>query len=148
LLALRSLMPTVLSLGAQAAMRFGASSIAVGISAHVNGEHIGLPGPDAGPDARREALHAFDIMLEAILRPRTRIHMEAPLMDLTYPQIIKLGQRFEIPWERTHTCDTPAAQPCGICPPCRARTQAFQDAAIRDPVSPAVTPGRKSHPVS
>jgi 7-cyano-7-deazaguanine synthase len=148
LLSLRGLMPTVFSLGAQAALRFGASSVVVGISAHVNGEHIGLPGPDAGPDARREALHAFDIMLEAMLRPRTRIRMEAPLMDLTYPQIVKLGQRFEIPWERTHTCEAPAGGPCGRCSSCKARSQAFLDAAIRDPVSPAATVSLKPLPVA
>lgn len=147
LLSLRGLMPTMLSLAAQAAMRFGASAIAVGISAHVNGEHIGLPGQGAGPDARREVLQAFDIMLEAMLRPRTRIHIEAPLMDLTYPQIIKLGQRFEVPLERTHTCEAPVGGPCGLCPTCKARTQAFLDAAIADPAS-TTTASRQPLPVA
>lgn len=135
LLSLRGLMPSMLSLGAQAALRFGASSIVIGASSHAAGEHIGLPGPGAGPDALREALHAFDIMLEAMLRPRTRIRVEAPLMDLTHPQIIKLGDRFKIPFERTHSCEAATASPCGQCESCKLRARAFLDAAIPDPAT-------------
>lgn len=142
----RGLLPTMLSLGAQTALRFGASSLMVGLSAHAAGDHIGLHGPEAGPDARREVLHAFDIMLEAALRPRNRIHIEAPLMDMTYAQMVKLGQRFEIPWERTHTCEASAGVACARCTSCQARSQAFLDAAIRDPaaavVAPAAAPAR------
>jgi 7-cyano-7-deazaguanine synthase in queuosine biosynthesis len=135
LLALPGLMPAMLSVAAQAAMRFGASSIVVGVSAHVNGEHIGLPGAAAGPEAMREALHAFDIMLEAMLRPKARIRVDAPLVDLTYAQIIKLGDRFKIPFERTHTCEAPAPTACGQCPSCSTRSRAFLDAAIPDPTT-------------
>ena len=145
LLSLRGLMPTIMSLGAQAAMRFGASSVVVGITAHAGGDHIGLPGPAAGPDAIREALHAFDIMLETILRPKTRIRVESPLMDLTYAQIIKLGQRFQVPFERTHSCESPAGGPCGVCEPCRARSTAFLEAAFSDP---ATKPPATKTPVS
>jgi 7-cyano-7-deazaguanine synthase len=140
LLTQRGLLPTMLSLGAQTALRFGAGSLVVGISAQAAGDHIGLPGPDAGPDARRELLHAFDIMLEAALRPRTRIHIEAPLMDMTYAQMLKLGQRFEIPWDRTHSCEASAGVACTQCVSCRARSQAFLEATIRDPSVSVVTP--------
>lgn len=137
---LRGLMPTMLSLGAQTALRFGAASLVVGVSAHVGGEHIGLPGAEAGADARHELLHSFDVLLETALRPKIRIRMESPLMDLSYGQIVKLGQRFEIPWERTHTCETTAGAACGRCDSCRARTAAFVEAGLRDPLSTVVTP--------
>ncbi len=146
LLARRGLLPTMLSLAAQAAMRFGASSVVVGLSAHASGEHIGLPGLEAGPDACREALHAFDILLETLLRPRTRIRVEAPLIDLTYPQMIKLGQRLEVPWERTITCEAPTGGPCGRCARCRSRAQAFLEAAVRDTAIPIQAP--KTNPVA
>ena len=135
---LRGLLPTMLAFGAQTALRFGASSVVVGISALEGGEHLGLPGSEAGPDARREVLHSFDIMLEAMLRPRNRIRIETPLIDFSYAQMIKLGQRFEIPWERTHTCEAHAGASCGRCPSCKARAQAFLEAAIRDPAAPTV----------
>lgn len=134
----RLLLPTMLSVAAQGALRFGAGAIVVGCSSHANGEHIGLPGPESGPDALRQALHSFEIFLETMLRPKTRITLELPLIDLPYSQILKLGQRMGVPWQRTHTCEAPAAGPCGKCPSCRQRALAFQEAGLTDPATPAV----------
>ena len=132
LLARGGLFPVMVSLAAQSALRFRAGTLVVGCSAHVAGEHLGLPGPDGGPDALREALHAFDIMLEAMLRPKARVVVEAPLMDLPYSQIVKLGQRFGVAWQRTHSCEAPATGPCGKCQSCKLRAQAFFEAGVPD----------------
>jgi 7-cyano-7-deazaguanine synthase in queuosine biosynthesis len=143
LLARRGLLPLMLSLGAQAAMRWQAGAIVLGITEHASAEHLGLLGPEAGQGALRESLHAFDIMLESLLMPRARIRVETPLIDLTYAQIVKLGQRFEIFWERTHTCETAGGLPCGNCTPCKARARAFLEAAIRDTAIPLTNPNFK-----
>jgi hypothetical protein len=132
------LWPVMLSLAAQAALRFNAATVVTGCSAHADGTLLGFPGPEAGPDALREAIHAFEIMLESMLRPRARLAVESPLMDLTYPQILKLGQRFGVPWQRTHTCESPAAGPCGKCNACSHRSRAFQEAGLVDPAAAAV----------
>jgi len=136
-LTIRGLTPALLSVGARAALRYGASSVVAGVSAFAPGDHIGLPGPDAASDARREVLHAFGIMLDALLRPRTRIRIEAPLMDLTYAEVIKLGQRLSIPFERTWTCTQRGPMHCGRCATCKARENAFAEAAVLDPVAAA-----------
>lgn len=130
----RGFLPLMLSVAARGAMQVGAESIVVGASAYVPGEDIGLPGPQAGADALREALHAFDIMFESLLRPQGRIRVETPLIDLTYAQIIKLGQRYGIPWERTYSCQKPTG-PCGDCLTCQSRAKAFLEAAVLDPIS-------------
>ncbi len=142
-LCVRGLLPIMLSIGARAAMRFGASNVAVGVSAFAPGDSLGLPGAEAGPDARREALHAFNILLDALLRPRTRIRVEAPLMDLDYPEIIKLGRRLQIPFERTWSCDKFGSAPCGDCPTCKLREHAFAEAGTIDPLA-AVTSSKKN----
>jgi 7-cyano-7-deazaguanine synthase in queuosine biosynthesis len=136
----------MLSTGARSALRFGASTVVIGVSAFAPGEHIGLPGPQAGPDTRREVLHAFNIMLDALLRPRNRLRVEAPLMDLTYAEIIKLGARFAIPFERTWTCDQRGPMSCGRCASCKAREHAFAEAGLVDPIAAAMNPTKGAMP--
>jgi 7-cyano-7-deazaguanine synthase len=145
-MSVRGLMPTMLSIAARIALRFGASSVVIGVSAFTPGEHIGLPGPEAGLDARREVLHAFNIMLDALLRPRTRLRVEAPLMDLTYAEVIKLGERFAIPFERTWTCDQRGPTRCGRCTSCKARERAFAEAGLVDPIVAAMNPTKGAMP--
>jgi 7-cyano-7-deazaguanine synthase len=145
-LSVRGLLPGMLSIGARIALRFGASTVVIGVSAFAPGEHIGLPGPEAGPDARREVLHAFNIMLDALLRPRTRLRVEAPLMDLTYAEVIKLGERFAIPFERTWTCDQRGLTPCGRCASCKTRERAFAEVGFVDPATAAMNPTRGAMP--
>lgn len=135
----RGLLPVMLSLAAQTALRFGAGAVVIGVSEYASGEHIGLPGLEADCDSVREALHSFDIMLESLVRPKMRLRVEAPLLDLTLPQIIKLGQRFEVSWERTYSCEKPAG-PCGVCTQCQMRARAFLEAAVRDSGIPTPPP--------
>lgn len=143
LLARRGLLPVMISLATQAALRFRSDIVVLGCSAHVSGEHIGMPGPEGGPDALRESLHACDIMLESLFRPKVRITIDAPLIDLSYAQIIKLGQRLNVPWQRTHSCETPVAGPCGECQACRIRNQAFLEAGVADTSTSPVVGGLK-----
>lgn len=145
-LSVRGLLPGMLSIGVRIALRFGASTVVIGVSGFAPGEHIGLPGPESGPDARREVLHAFNIMLDALLRPRTLLRIEAPLMDLTYAEVIKLGGRFAIPFERTWTCDQRGPTPCGRCTSCKARERAFAEAGLVDPIVAAMNPTKGAMP--
>lgn len=132
--ALRGLVPVLLSVGVQCALRVGASSIVTGLSRFCDAAHLGLGGTGAVPDGGREFVHSFNLMIESLSQAWSKIRVEAPLMDLSSPQIIKLGQRFGVPLENTWTCLQTRPQPCGRCAPCLARASAFVDASLVDPL--------------
>ena len=132
---LRGLMPMVLSVGVQGALSVGSQAVVVGLTRTGDATHLGLPGLESGTDQRREFLHAYNIMLETALRPRSQMRLEAPLMELTYAEVIQLAVRFRVPLEKTWTCDGIGPQPCGQCDPCKARSRAFADAALVDPTT-------------
>lgn len=137
--ALRGLMPVMISVACQTAVRIGAESVSLGLSRHCDAAHLGLPSNDGRSDAHREFIHSCDVMIEMLLRPRTRLRVECPLMDLTYAEIIKLGQRFRVPLGSTWTCTRSALHPCGKCPQCAARAQAFIEAGHLDPLNQPVS---------
>ncbi len=140
--ALRGLMPMLLSAGMQAALRAGSQEVAIGLTRKDDAAHLGLPGPDSVVDHRREFLHAYNIMLETALRPRSPVQVKAPLMELTYAEVIQLAFRFRVPLDKTWTCEGIGPNPCGQCGPCKARAKAFAEAALADP---AATPPPSPH---
>ena len=143
---LRGLMPMVLSVGVQGALRVGSPTVAIGLMRSCDATHLGLPGLESAADQRREFLHAFNIMLETALRPRAPVRLEAPLMDLTYAEVIQLAVRFRVPLEKTWTCDGIGPQACGQCDPCKARSQAFAAAALVDPAATTVAAAQAKGP--
>jgi 7-cyano-7-deazaguanine synthase len=109
--------------------------VITGLSHFCEAAHIGLPAAE-GQDGRLfEFVHAFDIAIESLSPRRSRVRIDAPLIDLTCAQIIKLGRRFGVPFEKTWTCAQPGPRPCGSCEPCRSRERGFLEAALVDPLS-------------
>jgi 7-cyano-7-deazaguanine synthase len=100
--------------------------------------HLGLQASDGQPDLLREWLHACGVLVGTLSAQRTKTIVEAPLMDLSYADIIRLGTRFRIPFERTWTCDAGDSHPCGVCERCKARDRAFLNAREVDPLLRAV----------
>ncbi len=132
--ATRGLVPVFLSVGAQCAQRVGASTLVTGLSRLCDAAHLGLSGGAAGLKGLRESVHSFDIMIESLLPPASSVHLEVPLMDLDYPQIIKLAQRLSVPLEATWTCERSGQEPCGQCEPCKTRARAFHEATVAEPL--------------
>lgn len=129
----RGLLPVLCSLGLQAALGYRATLLALGLTKRGDATHIGLAPIETRPDLRREYLHAFNIMSETLLRPRS-LKLEAPLVDLEHHEVLLLARRFQISLEHTWSCDKPATHPCNQCDACRARAQAFSQAGIPDPL--------------
>ena len=55
-------------------------------------------------------------------------------MDMSYTEILQLGFRFDVPFDKTWTCLHTGSQPCGKCEPCKARVKAFIEAGVIDPL--------------
>lgn len=130
----RGLVPVLMSVGVQCAMRFGAATVATGLSRLCDATHFGMPPVEEAIDGRREFVYAFNLMIESLSAQRSKVRMEAPLMDVDYGQMVKLAQRFGVPLEKTWTCEQSRTQPCGRCNPCKARARAFIEAALVDPL--------------
>jgi len=132
--ALRGLMPMLLTMGLQCGQRVGATSVVTGLSRHGDASRVGMGGLEDRPDAMREFLHAFGIMMECILPTSSKVSVEAPLVDLTPVEILRLAHRFDVPLESTWTCEESGPSPCARCKPCEARCRAFDQVGRPDPL--------------
>ena len=94
----------------------------------VLGPLAGNPFPDATPAF-------FAAMAEALSRGLAHaITVAAPFAALTKAQVIELGARLGVPFERTLSCMHPAGdRHCGRCSKCRERREAFAEAGVFDP---------------
>jgi len=90
------------------------------------------------PDCRPEFIAAFQHMASLATRmgvegrgPR----VEAPLIDLTKAQIIRLGDSLGVDYALTLSCyqADEEGRACGRCDSCRFRRKGFEEAGVRDP---------------
>jgi len=68
------------------------------------------------------------------LNRRNKIKIEAPLIDKSKTEIIKLGQELGVDFSKTWTCYEGQDEACGECTACALRLKGFIDAGIEDPV--------------
>ena len=89
------------------------------------------------PDCRPEFLRAFS----RLARRATRVGAEegwsptvrAPLLRLSKSEIVRLGERLGVPWQKTWSCYQGGRRPCGRCDSCRLRARGFRTAGVPDP---------------
>lgn len=62
------------------------------------------------------------------------IEIVTPLIDLKKTQIIELGNRLGVPWEKTWSCYTGGDRACGVCDSCQLRYSAFAELGLKDPL--------------
>lgn len=89
------------------------------------------------PDCRPEYFEAFQ---EAI-RLGTKvglegkaIRIETPLLNLSKKEIVKLGLKLKVPFEKTWSCYQGREFPCEQCDSCLLRAKGFREAGIQDPL--------------
>lgn len=128
----QGLVPTMLSLAATWAGAIEAKRIIIGSS-----EDYDVPGPPISklyPDYRREFVQTFNLMLE-YAKPRAReLQVEAPLAELTRQEIVSLGRRLKLPFEKTWSCYRSNEEPCGKCLGCGTRAAGFLSCGVPDPL--------------
>lgn len=135
---LLGLMPSMLNIAATWAGAIGAKRVLVGIS-----EDHGVPGPAVSalyPDHRMEFIQAFNLMLSYAKPPQRELMVEAPLIELARPEVIRLGQRLNVPFDRTWSCYASSERPCGRCRPCMTRAAGFLRARVADPITLETSP--------
>lgn len=58
--------------------------------------------------------------------------LSMPLLQLSDAQLISLGAQLGVPWSLAWSCRRDQERPCGRCPACLRRAQAFGEAGIED----------------
>ncbi|MBI5700920.1 7-cyano-7-deazaguanine synthase QueC [Candidatus Saganbacteria bacterium] len=82
------------------------------------------------PDCRPEFIDAFNALIKKGARDN-KIKIEAPLIRLTKPQIIKLALKLKAPIDLTWSCYKGGKKPCGVCDSCVIRQKAFDEPRSR-----------------
>lgn len=126
------LLPAMLGLAATWAGSVGAKRIIFGTS-----EDHAVPGPAISrlyPDYRREFVQTYNLMLD-YAKPRGRdLLVEMPLAELNRQEVVLLGRRLKVPFDRTWSCYRNNDEPCGKCLGCVTRAAGFLRAGVPDPL--------------
>jgi 7-cyano-7-deazaguanine synthase len=68
------------------------------------------------------------------LNRRAPVVIHAPFARMRKATILKVGQELGVDYTRTWSCYRGGAVPCGTCPTCVERTEAFREAGIEEPL--------------
>jgi len=82
------------------------------------------------PDCTGQYLHAMQSVTKAL---KNKITIHAPIEHFSKAQIIKMGMKLKVPYEKTWTCYSGTKKPCGICDSCKLRAKGFEEVGIDDP---------------
>ena len=94
------------------------------------------------PDCRPDYIQAMQEVFR--LGPKqgregNAIAIVTPLIQLKKTEIIQLGDRLGVPWEKTWSCYAGGELACGVCDSCRLRLAAFAALGLEDPLPYAVS---------
>ena len=84
--------------------------------------------PDCTPEFVEAMANAVSLGTGGVLR------MEAPFVNWTKADIVKLGLEMDVPYGLTWSCYEGWAQPCGTCATCIDRRRAFELNGTVDPL--------------
>jgi 7-cyano-7-deazaguanine synthase len=85
-------------------------------------------------DCRREFFDSLEKTLNLGAKYDKNYIIITPFIHMTKGEVIREGQRLNVPFENTWTCYEGKETPCMTCPSCQVRIQGFKDAGIIDPL--------------
>lgn len=89
------------------------------------------------PDCRPAFIDAFQRLAAVATKQAVDGHpisIVTPLLRLSKADIVRLGDRLGVPFEKTWSCYRGGTKACGRCDSCMLRLKGFQDAGIPDPL--------------
>lgn len=90
--------------------------------------------PDCRPDYIQAMQEVFRLGTKQG-REGEAIAIVTPLIELKKTQIIQLGNKLGVPWEKTWSCYAGNDLACGVCDSCQLRLAAFAELGLSDPVA-------------
>lgn len=115
---------------------FLSSAASIALSNDCGVIYYGAHSDDAAGNAYPDCSTEFnDAMNRAIyLGSGDQLHIEAPFVELTKADVVKLGLELKVPYELTWSCYEGHDKPCGVCGTCRDRLAAFAANNVADPL--------------
>ena len=117
-----------LSFGLAYAEAIDAQRVYIGVNAL---DYSGYP--DCRPDYIAAMQQVFRLGTKQG-REGDEIKIVTPLIDLQKTEIIQLGNKLGVPWEKTWSCYAGGEKACGVCDSCRLRLAAFEELGLIDPL--------------
>lgn len=89
------------------------------------------------PDCRPDFAAAAEEAINQSLADGDSINVRTPLLHRSKVEVIQQGENLGVPWEYTYSCyeaiEEDEPEPCGQCPACIERGEAFHLARVTDP---------------
>lgn len=86
------------------------------------------------PDCRPKFMEAAEKAINNST-DKNNIQIKNPILDLSKEEVIELGERKGVDWSLTFSCyNDLSGDPCGECPACIERKEAFEKIEIQDPL--------------
>ncbi|NCB93376.1 MAG: 7-cyano-7-deazaguanine synthase QueC [Clostridia bacterium] len=114
---------------------FLSSAASIALSKECDVIYYGAHSDDAAGSAYPDCSDAFNNAInEAIyVGSGNQLKVEAPFINLTKAEVVKIGLDLKVPYEYTWSCYEGEDKPCGKCGTCIDRAMAFELNGVKDP---------------
>lgn len=123
-------------------LHFIATGAAVADTRNAAAVYHGAQGGDHAdyPDCRPDFMDRAEGAINQSIPEGQEIALRTPLLHSSKPEVIHMGEELGIDWSATYSCytaidDPRNPTPCGDCPACIERAEAFEAAEVEDPYS-------------
>jgi 7-cyano-7-deazaguanine synthase len=89
--------------------------------------------PDCRPEYFESINKTFNLATKATVEGRS-ISVEAPLLNFSKADIVRLAEKLHVPLELTWSCYRGGKKACGTCDSCKLRLKGFMEANSVDPI--------------
>ncbi|MGN1349523.1 MAG: 7-cyano-7-deazaguanine synthase QueC [Anaerovoracaceae bacterium] len=114
---------------------FLSSAASIALSKGCSVIYYGAHSDDAAGSAYPDCSSSFNQAMGDAIRIGSgqQLTIEAPFVDMTKADVVKLGLSLGVPYELTWSCYEGGAEPCGTCGTCIDRAKAFAVNGVEDP---------------
>lgn len=114
---------------------FLSSAASLALSKGCSVIYYGAHADDAAGNAYPDCSSAFNKAIsEAIwLGSGNQLKVEAPFVEMTKAEVVKIGLKLKVPYELTWSCYEGKDKPCMVCGTCIDRAEAFRLNGVPDP---------------
>ncbi len=115
---------------------FLSSAASITISKDCDVIYYGAHADDAAGNAYPDCSDEFNKSIsDAIyIGSGNKVKIEAPFVNMTKGEVVKIGIKLGVPYELTWSCYEGLDKPCGKCGTCIDRIKAFEDNGTKDPI--------------
>lgn len=115
---------------------FISSAASIALSNKCDVVYYGAHSDDAAGNAYPDCSDEFNQAMNTAvyIGSGNQLKIEAPFVNMTKADIVKIGLELKVPYELTWSCYEGLDKPCGVCGTCRDRIKAFEANGVTDPL--------------